>query len=90
MFLHGITTENRNVIHAGSGKKFTTANSQQKLKVPVPAEIKLKDRKDFKLIGKAVRNVDNHEMITGKPLYGLDFYREGMLFAMIQRPTHLE
>ncbi len=25
-------------------------------------------------------------MITGKPLCGLDFYREGMLFAMIQRP----
>jgi isoquinoline 1-oxidoreductase beta subunit len=25
-------------------------------------------------------------MVTGKPLYGLDFYREGMLFAMIQRP----
>ena len=26
-------------------------------------------------------------MITGKPLYGIDFYREGMLTAMIQRPA---
>lgn len=82
-----LTTENSMVIHAESGRKFSYGEiATEASKVPVPAEIKLKDKKDFKLIGKAVRNVDNHEMITGKPLYGLDFYREGMLFAMIQRP----
>ncbi len=54
--------------------------------IQIPAEVKLKEIKDFKLIGTAVRNVDNPEMITGKPLFGMDFYREGMLFAMIQRP----
>src|SRR4030095_15437493 len=51
-----------------------------------PKEVKLKDRKDFKLIGTAVRNVENKNILTGKPLFGLDFYREGMLYAMIQRP----
>ena len=82
-----LTTENSTVIHGSSGKKFTYGElATEASKVPVPAEIKLKDKKDFKLIGTAVRNVDNHDMITGKPLYGLDFYREGMLFAMIQRP----
>ncbi|HEY5918512.1 MAG TPA: molybdopterin cofactor-binding domain-containing protein, partial [Chryseolinea sp.] len=82
-----LTTENSTVIHAGSGKKFSYGElATEASKVPVPAEIILKNRKDFKLIGTAVRNVDNYEMITGKPLYGLDFYREGMLFAMIQRP----
>jgi isoquinoline 1-oxidoreductase beta subunit len=54
--------------------------------LPIPTEIKLKDRKDFKLIGTAVRNVDNHTIVTGQPLFGIDFYREGMLIAMIQRP----
>lgn len=63
------------------GELATEASS-----IPVPAEVKLKEIKDFKLIGTAVRNVDNQEMITGKPLFGMDFYREGMLFAMIQRP----
>jgi isoquinoline 1-oxidoreductase beta subunit len=53
----------------------------------VPTDVKLKALKDFKLIGTAVRNVDNKDMITGKPLYGMDFYREGMLTAMIQRPA---
>ncbi len=82
-----LTTENSTVIHAGSGKKLSYGElATEASKVPVPAEIILKNRKDFKLIGTAVRNVDNYEMITGKPLYGLDFYREGMLLAMIQRP----
>jgi isoquinoline 1-oxidoreductase beta subunit len=82
-----LTTENSTVIHAGSGKKLSYGElATEASKVPVPADIILKNRKDFKLIGTAVRNVDNHDMITGKPLYGLDFYREGMLIAMIQRP----
>ncbi len=51
-----------------------------------PEEISLKDKKDFKIIGTAVKNVDNQEIFTGKPLFGLDFYREGMLHAMVQRP----
>jgi isoquinoline 1-oxidoreductase beta subunit len=55
--------------------------------ITVPVDVKLKNIKDFKLIGTAVRNVDNKDMFTGKPLYGIDFYREGMLTAMIQRPA---
>jgi isoquinoline 1-oxidoreductase beta subunit len=51
-----------------------------------PEEVTLKDKKDFTIIGTAVKNVDNHEIFTGKPLFGLDFYREGMLHAMVQRP----
>jgi isoquinoline 1-oxidoreductase beta subunit len=53
----------------------------------VPTDVKLKDPKTFKIIGTAVKNVDNKSMYTGKPLYGIDFYREGMVHAMIQRPA---
>ena len=53
----------------------------------VPTNVKLKEIKDFKLIGTSIRNVDNPKITTGKPLFGLDFYREGMLFAMLQRPA---
>lgn len=83
-----LTTENGVVMHHGSGRKLSYGDlATDASAIAVPEEVKLKDIKDFKLIGKAIRNVDNHEMITGKPLYGLDFYREGMLIAMIQRPT---
>ncbi|MCC6461819.1 MAG: xanthine dehydrogenase family protein molybdopterin-binding subunit [Saprospiraceae bacterium] len=51
-----------------------------------PKEVALKDRKDFKIIGTFVHGVDNAAILSGKPIFGIDFYREGMLFAMIQRP----
>lgn len=82
-----LTTDKSFVIHAASGRKLSYGElATDAMSTPVPAEVKLKDPKDFKLIGKMISNVDNHEMVTGKPLYGLDFYREGMLYAMIQRP----
>ena len=83
-----LTTDTGFVWHKESGRKLSYGElATEASTIPVPAEVKLKDKKDFKIIGQAIHNVDNLEMITGKPLYGLDFYREGMLFAMIQRPT---
>ncbi|MCR8669232.1 molybdopterin-dependent oxidoreductase [Aestuariibaculum sp. M13] len=52
----------------------------------VPEEVELKDIKDFKLISTSVKNVDGKKIVTGKPLFGLDFQREGMQLAMIQHP----
>lgn len=81
------TTNNGYVIHAKSGNKLSYGElATEASKVPVPTQVKLKDRKDFKFIGKEVKNVANNDIVTGKGLYGLDFYKEGMLFAMIQRP----
>lgn len=75
------------VSHKTSGKKLGFGDlADAASKIAVPTDVKLKDRKDFKLIGTRVRNVVNKDIVTGKPLFGLDFYREGMLFAMIQRP----
>jgi isoquinoline 1-oxidoreductase beta subunit len=75
------------VIHRASGKKLAFGDlAEAASKVPVPSSVKLKDRKDFKLIGTSLKNVENHKIVTGKPLFGLDFYREGMVYAMIQRP----
>lgn len=55
-------------------------------KLEVPKNVKLKDPKDFKIIGKDVQNVDVDEIITGKPLFGLDYKEEGMLYASVLRP----
>jgi isoquinoline 1-oxidoreductase subunit beta len=83
-----VTTDNGFVLHKASGKKLNYGElATEASTIAVPADVKLKDKSEFRLIGKAIRNVDNPEMITGKPLYGLDFYREGMLYAMIQRPS---
>jgi isoquinoline 1-oxidoreductase beta subunit len=82
-----LTTSQSVVTHAASKRTATYGElAAEAATLPVPATVTLKDKKDFKLIGQAIRNVDNHEIVTGKPLFGLDFYREGMLFAVIQRP----
>ena len=54
--------------------------------IPVPDEVELKDIKDFKIIGTSRKNVDGLKIVTGKPLFGSDTDREGMLIAMIVHP----
>ncbi len=81
------TASNGFVIHEKSGNKLGYGElAEEASKMEAPANVPLKNRKDFKIIGTAVRNVENKNIITGKGIFGLDFYREGMVIAMIQRP----
>ena len=52
----------------------------------VPEDVTLKDPNDFTIIGQGKGNVDIDKIITGKPLYGLDYKEEGMLYATVLRP----
>jgi isoquinoline 1-oxidoreductase beta subunit len=45
----------------------------------------LKEKKDFKIIGKAIPGVDNKAIVTGKVIFGLDAKPRGMLTAVIER-----
>lgn len=51
----------------------------------LPETITLKAPKDFHIIGKGKKNVDIEKIITGKPLFGLDYIEEGMLYATVLR-----
>ena len=82
-----ITTESGILYHKNSGKKagygeFASAAA----KVPVPEEVQLKDVKDFTIIGTSTKNVDGRKIVTGEPLFGLDYRAEGMLYANITHP----
>lgn len=84
----GLTTEKSRVWDKAANRSLSYGElATEASAIPLPSEVKLKDRKNFTLIGTAVRNVDNQDILTGKPIFGMDFYREGMLIAMIQRPT---
>lgn len=52
----------------------------------IPEDVTLKDPKDFTIIGKGKGNVDINKIITGKPLFGIDYKEEGMLYATVLRP----
>lgn len=52
----------------------------------VPKEVKLKTANDFTIIKNSKKNTEGLKVVTGKPLFGIDYKVEGMLIAMIQHP----
>jgi len=82
-----ITTSAGILYHQNSGKEAGYGEmASAAASIPVPGEVELKDPKDFKIIGTSRKNVDGLKMVTGVPLYGLDYYKEGTLTAMIIHP----
>ncbi len=72
------------VYHRASGRQASyglLATAASALPAPDPASIVLKDPKDFRIIGKAIGGVDNHKVVTGQPLFGIDVSVPGMLHA---------
>lgn len=54
--------------------------------MPVPTDVPHKKNADFKIIGQDKKNVVLKDILTGKPLYGIDTKREGMQYAVVLRP----
>ena len=53
-------------------------------KLPVPQDVKLKDPKEWKLIGKPLKRLDTADKVVGKTVYGIDVKLPGLLNAAIK------
>jgi len=77
------------VITNGKGDKLTfgeVAKIASDMETPKEENVTLKETKDYKIIGTDRGNVDIENIISGKPLFGIDTKREGMLYASVLRP----
>ena len=82
-----VTTEASMLHHKTSGKSASYGEmASAAAAIEVPKEVELKNNKDFTIIGTSRKNVDGKKIVTGQPLYGLDYKREGMLIAMMAHP----
>lgn len=79
------TTEG--VISNAAGETLTYGDVvKEAATMEIPEDVTLKKIKDFTIIGTDASNVDIDEIITGKPLFGLDYKAEGMVYASVMRP----
>ena len=79
------TAANSVITHTPSGKTTTYGKVvEAAAKLEPPADVKLKDPKDWKIAGKRVKRLDTVDKTTGKMIYGVDVKLPGMLNAAIK------
>ena len=73
------------ITHKPSGRTITYGKvAEAAAKLTPPAEVPLKDPKDWKLIGKSIKRLDTLPKVTGAQVYGFDLKLPGMLNAAIK------
>ncbi|WP_457588003.1 molybdopterin cofactor-binding domain-containing protein [Ensifer canadensis] len=84
-----ITVEKGRIKHTGSGKESGFgAFADKAARQTAPAEPKLKDPKDFVLIGTDLPKLDTREKINGAAIFTLDIMPDGLLTAVVAHPKH--
>ena len=77
------------ITHAASGRSTTYgAVATAAAEMTPPAEVALKDPKDWKLAGKPLPRLDTAPKLTGKQVYGADLTMPGMLNAAVRACPH--
>lgn len=85
-----VAARNHEIVHPKSDRRIPFgALAAAAAKVPVPArdQVRLKDPKAFRYIGKGnIAPIDNPDIVAGRAEYGIDIRIDGMLYAAIARP----
>ena len=70
---------NRSLKYAELGERASS------IQAPDLEKVALKEPSQFRIIGTRVPSVDNHAIVSGKPMYGIDVTVPGMLYAVFEK-----
>ncbi|HVV82046.1 MAG TPA: molybdopterin cofactor-binding domain-containing protein [Kofleriaceae bacterium] len=79
-------TVDKGVVHFGARSATFGELAAAAMALPPPASVKLKDRKEWKLLGTPTRRLDTPEKITGRAQFGMDVQFPGLRTAVVLRP----
>ncbi len=83
-----LTTASGTVHHRASGRQLRYTEllaAASSIAAPDLEKVTLKAPGAFTIIGRPIRGVDNHRIVTGQPLYGIDVSLPGMLHAVFEK-----
>ena len=88
----GSLTAGEGVVRHPDGRTATYGSlAARAAALPLPAgPFKLKEPKDFRIIGKATKVADCADIVSGRTRYGIDAQMPGMVFAVISRCPYFE
>lgn len=81
-----LKTQNGFVLGPGGKKVSYGQLAEAASKLPVPQTVKLKDPKDFRLVGRPTKRIDSLDKSTGKAIFGLDVKRPNLHTAVVAHP----
>jgi isoquinoline 1-oxidoreductase beta subunit len=88
--LDALSTRSGEVIHAVSGRSLGYgAVAADAARLPLPQDVPLKARADFRFIGRPVPRLEVRDKSTGKARYAIDLTVDGMLHGAVQHSPRL-
>jgi len=82
------TTTPSRVHHVASKRSASygeLASKAATMPVPDPKTLQMKEPKNYRIIGHSTANPDIKKIVTGKPVFGIDFTMPGMLYANYEK-----
>jgi isoquinoline 1-oxidoreductase beta subunit len=86
------TTAKHEVVHQASNRRLAygaLVPAAAKLSVPKVDTLVFKPKAAWKFIGQQTSTYDQQDIVTGKAQFGLDVFRDGMVYASIEHPPVL-
>lgn len=85
-----LTTQPGIVVHEASGRTLGYGElAALAAGLPPPEQVPLRERKDFRWIGKSIPRLDARDKSTGKVTYNIDLEVDGMLLAAVQHAPRM-